>query len=133
MEMVARDSPLLDLIGPPHSPPLLEEVTAVGEGKTGGFKTGFVGKGGIVGVGCGVPVGAVVVGGMGVSAGMAAWVIANMVLAAATAEACTDAGSTVGVAFTPHALNINTRTAIVVNKDFDFMDFNLPFSCCYRL
>ena len=52
-----------------------------------------------------------------------------MVLAAATAEACTNAGSTVGAAFAPHALNSNTKTAMVVNKDFDFMDFIHPFSC----
>ena len=113
--MVARFSPLLALIGPPHSPPALEDVTVVGEGKTG-----FVGKSGIVGVGCGVSV-AATVGGMGVAVGIAAWVIASMVLAAATAEACTSAGSTVGTAFALHALKSNTKTVIMVNIEFDFI------------
>jgi len=52
------------------------------------------------------------------------------VLAAATAEACTNAGSTVGTAFAPHALNSKTKTAIMVDVDFDFMDIILPFSFC---
>jgi hypothetical protein len=69
----ARFSPLLALIVPLHSPPLLpEEVTAVGDGKTGEFKTGFVGNGGIVGAGWGVSVGVAAGGGIGVSVGIAA-------------------------------------------------------------
>jgi hypothetical protein len=51
-----------------------------------------------------------------------------MVLAAATAEACTNAGSVVGTAFAPHALKSSTTTALMVNIDFDFMEFTLPFS-----
>ena len=68
----ARVSPLLAVIVPLHSPPPLEAAAAVGEGKTGEFKTAFVGKGGIVGVGWGVSVGVAAGGGMGVSVGMAA-------------------------------------------------------------
>ena len=51
-------------------------------------------------------------------------------LAAATAEACTNAGSVVGIAFAPHALKIksSTTTTLMVNMDFDFMEFTLPFS-----
>ena len=112
---------MLTIIGPLHSPPPLEDVITVGEGKTG-----FVGKTGIVGVGCGVSV-AATVGGTGVSVGMAAWVSASMVLAAATAEACTSDGSTVGTAFALHALKSNIKTVIMVNIGFDFMDFIFPF------
>ena len=120
--MVARFSPLLALIVPLHSPPPPVDTTTVGEAKIGA-----VGTGGIVGVGCGVSVDASV-GGTGVSVGIAAWVMATIVLAAATAEACTCAGSMVGTAFAPHALNSSTKTATTVNIDFDLMDFILPFS-----
>ncbi len=51
-----------------------------------------------------------------------------MVFAAATAEACMSAGSTVGVAFVPHALNSSTSIARMASIGFVFMAFILPFS-----
>lgn len=120
--MVARFSPLLAMIVPPHSPPPPVDTTTVGAAKIGA-----VGTGGMVGVGCGVSVSATV-GGTGVCVGIAACVMATIVFAAATAEACTSAGSTVGTAFAPHALNSGTKTATTVNIDFNLMDFSLPFS-----
>jgi len=124
---VIEDSgdPLLGLIGPLHSPAGLPDEAGgavVGEGRIG-----TVAIGAMVGVGCGVSVGASV-GGTGVSVGMASWVMASMVFAAAIAEACMSAGSTVGVAFVPHALDSNTRMVAEVNNNLDFMDFFLPFT-----
>ena len=107
---VANVSPLLLTIGPLHSPPPV--VTTVGEASTG-----EVGRGGIVGEASGVSVG-VSVGGMGVSVGMAAWVSATIVLAAATAEACTWEGSMVGAAFGAHALIRNARIVPMIRKGF---------------
>jgi len=49
------------------------------------------------------------------------------VLAAATAEACTCAGSTVGVALGAHALNININTVATINIGFIFLASFLYF------
>jgi hypothetical protein len=70
-----------------------------------------VGLGRKVGLGCGV-------GGIGVSVGMAACVMATIALAAATAEACIIAGSTVGVAGAHAALDNIMSAAIADIKIF---------------
>jgi len=70
---------------------------AVGIDAVGNPPVSNVGRAKRVGLGRGVGLG-ISVGGTSVAAGMAAWVIATIVLAAATAEACICAGSTAGVA-----------------------------------
>lgn len=65
--------------------------------------TSKVGKETGVSVGCTVGL-AVSVGGKGVDVGMAAWVSATIVNAAATAVDCTSTGFIVGTASAPHAL-----------------------------
>ena len=112
--------PLLALIRPLHASAELP-VGAADEDDT---KVSVAGMGGIVGVGCGVSVG-VPVGGTGVSVGLAACVMATIVISTATAEACTWAGSMVGTAFTPHELKSDARIVTVVNKSFGFMGYFL--------
>ena len=108
--------PLLALISPLQSAAELP----VGAAVDGEIKVSVAGMGGMVGVGCGVSVG-VPVGGTGVSVGMAACVMATIVLSTATAEACTCAGSKVGTALMPHEFNSDATIVIMVNKSFGFM------------
>jgi hypothetical protein len=62
---------------------------------------------------------------MGVSVGNAACVSAIMALAAALAVAIT---SGVGVAFAPHALNMNARTVTIIRVSFMVLFFSFLFS-----
>src|ERR1700690_3889359 len=112
------DSPLLAFIGPLQSPPEFVDGGIVGEAKTS-----LVGRGGIVGVGCGVSVGAMV-GGIGVFVGTAFCVIATIVFASATADACTSDGSMVGTAFGAQALS-SAKNVIAENTIFNFI-LSLP-------
>jgi len=121
--LLSKSSPLLALIAPLHaSAELLVGSTAAG----GEAKTSVEGRGEIVKVGCGVLVD-VSVGGTGVSVGIAVCVIAIIVFTTATADVCTCAGSMVGTAFTPHALNSGIKIVIMVNNSFDFIDFLSSF------
>ena len=80
-----------------------------------------VGRGTGVSVGRGVSVG-VSVGGRGVFVGMAAWVCATMVNAAATAVFCTSTALIVGVAgAAPQALMINVVKTMTVRMERRFM------------
>src|SRR5689334_8386014 len=79
------------------------------DGNVGANPEDRVGSGMGVGLGKGVSEGSGV-GGTAVAVGMAAWVRATMVLAAATAEACTCAGSIVGAAWGPQAASRTAST-----------------------
>jgi hypothetical protein len=74
-------------------------------------------RGGTVFVGKEVAVG-IAVGGMDVAVGMAAWVSATMVIAAAIAVPCTSAGDIVGSGSGPHAVNTSAAIAIRVQANF---------------
>jgi hypothetical protein len=99
------------------SPPVLLPTGAVVDVRV----TLSVGRGNGVSVGRGVWVG-VSVGGRGVAVGIAAWVCATMVSAAATAVFCTSTAFIVGAAGSPpQALIINVATIITVRMERRFI------------
>src|SRR5690349_2378064 len=83
----------------PRQSPVAAACVAVGR-----LWAGSVGRGNGVNVGSGVALG-VSVGGNGVAVGIACWVAATMVQAAATDVFCTSAGAMVGVPCDPQADN----------------------------
>src|SRR5512142_179849 len=110
------------LHGSPPEPPVLDGAPVVGPVCGEVVEIDSVGSASNVGLGRGVGLGSGV-GGTGVAVGTAAWVIATMVLAAATAEAWMSAGSAVGVAGA-HALSssassiVTNRTGFICNSPF---------------
>lgn len=107
---------------------VLEELLLLTEAVVGEEMTANVddvGRGSGVLVGNGVCVGGSV-GGKGVEVGMAAWVCATMVKAAATAVFCTSAACIVGAAGVPHALMSRAMTTTVrVEKRFILCEYLL--------
>ncbi len=97
--------------------PLHESAVPLGleadDASVGAETAGNVGNGNGVGLGWEVAVGTGD-GGTGVSDGIAAWVCATMVLAAAMAEACTWAGSGGGGVAGAQAAN---KTVIITTKN----------------
>jgi hypothetical protein len=100
------------------SPPELLVVGAV----VGARVISRVGRGNGVFVAAGVRVGASV-GGRDVAVGIAAWVCATIVIAAATAVFCTSTGFAVGAAGAPHALMSAARRTTRAKVENRFMRY----------